>query len=259
MPRKFFKPLRKKGPKRQTLQLSHDYEGIRVPIRVYFEVRSNVRISIGQENAILRIPLGLRESAIQKHLSWAHQWMDEQLRNQPNLLQRFQVKNYKSGQYFRINGEAFVLLLKKEDRKSIGIRLNGHEISLALPISQDKVQDNKNIKRALSRFFARYYKNQVESRIRELNDRYFGEHIESVRIKYNKSNWGSCSAKKNINISSRLLFAPPSVQDYVFVHELTHLKELNHSSRFWKIVGEIVPDYKQKEKWLKENSHRLDF
>lgn len=254
-----FNPFFKKVVQRQTLSLSHEHEGINIPIRVYIEARNNVRISIGQANVILRIPVGLRENAIQKHIQWAHQWLELQLDKQPKLLQRFRMNSYEEGQSFHINGEVFVLHLIKEERKSITVRIKGQEIHLFLPLDLSQVEQSKYIKRALSRFFANYYKMEVEDRIRELNDRYFGEPMESVRIKYNKSNWGSCSAKRNINISSRLLFAPKAVQDYVFIHELTHLKELNHSSRFWKIVGEIVPDYKQKEKWLKENSHRLDF
>ncbi|MDV7393186.1 M48 family metallopeptidase, partial [Arthrospira platensis SPKY1] len=77
--------------------------------------------------------------------------------------------------------------------------------------------------------------------------------------KYNSSNWGSCSSGRNINLSTRLLFAPPAVQDYVIIHELAHLVELNHSDRFWKLVSEIMPDYEEKEKWLKEYGHLCEF
>jgi len=69
----------------------------------------------------------------------------------------------------------------------------------------------------------------------------------------------SCSSKSNINLSTRLLFAPSDVIDYVIVHELTHLIEMNHSQKFWNLVKSVMPNYKQKEKWLKEYGKLCDF
>jgi predicted metal-dependent hydrolase len=80
-----------------------------------------------------------------------------------------------------------------------------------------------------------------------------------VRLKYLHSRWGSCSSSSNINLSTRLLFAPEGVIDYVIIHELAHLQELNHSPRFWRLVAEAMPDYQLKEKWLKDNGHLCDF
>lgn len=254
----FRKRLRSNSPRR-TILVPHEYEGIDIPIRIYFEARRNVRISIGQENVLLRIPYNISESAIQKHMNWAKLWVNEQMKKSTTLLHRFISKNYCDGDAIKINGEEFLIRLIKEARKSIGIKINEGNLIIKIPKDIPTNELNRAIKLALSRFFGRYYKQQVEKRIDQLNDLYFNEPLQSIRIKYNKSNWGSCSAKRNINISSRLLFAPQEVQDYVFVHELAHLKELNHSPRFWQIVGDIVPDYKQMEKWLKENSHRLDF
>jgi predicted metal-dependent hydrolase len=77
--------------------------------------------------------------------------------------------------------------------------------------------------------------------------------------KNNVSNWGSCSTKGNVNISTRLLFAPEMVIDYVFIHELAHLVHHDHSDRFWKLVEEKMPDYMQAEKWLKKHSEDCYF
>ena len=83
--------------------------------------------------------------------------------------------------------------------------------------------------------------------------------INKVSFKNNKSNWGSCSRKGNINISTRLFFAPDEVLEYVCVHELAHLIELNHSKKFWAILKKAMPDYKEKIKWLKENNDHCGF
>ena len=78
-----------------------------------------------------------------------------------------------------------------------------------------------------------------------------------VRIKGNKSRWGSCSSKKNINLNWALLMAPMNVSDYVVIHELCHLKEMNHSKDFWKLVQKYDPNFKEHIKWLKNHQHWL--
>ena len=94
----------------------------------------------------------------------------------------------------------------------------------------------------------------VESRLVELN-RQYGFVYKQVRIRLNKSRWGSCSASGNLNFDYRILFLPKCAQDYLLVHELCHLRELNHSKRFWALVSATVPEYKEVRKLLKRNTH----
>jgi predicted metal-dependent hydrolase len=78
-----------------------------------------------------------------------------------------------------------------------------------------------------------------------------------IFIKEQRSLWGSCSTKGNLNFNARLLEAPPEVLDYVVVHELSHLKEMNHSRRFWAVVQSWCPRHKEHRRWLRENSRLL--
>lgn len=72
-----------------------------------------------------------------------------------------------------------------------------------------------------------------------------------VTIRNQKTRWGSCSSRGNLNFNCLLMLAPEEVQDYVLVHELAHRIEMNHSPRFWKIVESVLPDYKARKQWLK--------
>jgi len=78
-----------------------------------------------------------------------------------------------------------------------------------------------------------------------------------VKITGAKTRWGSCSAKGNLNFSWRLMLAGEDAIDYVVVHELAHLREMNHSPRFWAVVAGILPDYEQRRTQLKQLQRKL--
>ncbi|MDE6714574.1 MAG: M48 family metallopeptidase [Lachnospiraceae bacterium] len=78
-----------------------------------------------------------------------------------------------------------------------------------------------------------------------------------ITIRNQKSRWGSCSAKGNLNFNCLLVKVPEDVRDYVIVHELCHRMEMNHSENFWKLVESVLPDYRERRKWLKEKGNIL--
>lgn len=78
-----------------------------------------------------------------------------------------------------------------------------------------------------------------------------------IAIRDQKTRWGSCSARGNLNFNWRLILAPAEVLEYVVVHELAHRKEMNHSDRFWSHVGDVLPDYKIRRLWLRKNGDFL--
>ena len=84
-----------------------------------------------------------------------------------------------------------------------------------------------------------------------------GVNYGRITIRNQRSRWGSCSAKGNLNFNCLLMLAPPEVLDSVVVHELCHRIEMNHSERFYKEVLRVFPDYWKWDRWLKENGNRL--
>ena len=90
------------------------------------------------------------------------------------------------------------------------------------------------------------YKDEVLALVRErvtFFNQFYKLHFNKILIKNQRTMWGSCSRKKNLNFNYKMLFLPKEVQDYIVVHELCHLKEFNHSKRFWDLVRMKVPDF----------------
>lgn len=90
------------------------------------------------------------------------------------------------------------------------------------------------------------------SRVHEINRQHFNSSISKVIIRDNSTRWGSCSGSK-ISLNFRLLFMPQGILDYVIVHELAHTHYKSHGQRFWALVEKVMPDHKEKRKWLREN------
>jgi len=81
--------------------------------------------------------------------------------------------------------------------------------------------------------------------------------VQRIAIRNQRTRWGSCSRRGTISLNWRLVQVPPSVRDYLVLHELAHLREMNHSSRFWDEVARLCPAYREAERWLQRNSALL--
>ena len=110
--------------------------------------------------------------------------------------------------------------------------------------------------RRLTDFFKQQAKDQFAARALEYAAR-LGARPSRISVRDTKSRWGSCSHGGSLSFSWRLIFAPDFVRDYVVAHEVAHLKEMNHSPRFWAQVKLLSPEHDQAQQWLRENGRSL--
>ncbi|MDB6168745.1 MAG: hypothetical protein JWM88_1609 [Verrucomicrobia bacterium] len=113
-----------------------------------------------------------------------------------------------------------------------------------------------DLRPTLEAHFARRGKIELPARTWELSA-VTGVEVKLVTVRNQRSRWGSCSANGTISLNWRLVQTPDFVRDYIIYHELMHLREMNHSERFWAQVGEVCPDWRDAERWIKRNGSLL--
>lgn len=96
----------------------------------------------------------------------------------------------------------------------------------------------------------------ITSRVNHFNQIY-NSRFRGISIRDQKTRWGSCSVKKNLSFNYKIIFLPQNLADYIIVHELCHLKEMNHSSRFWDLVSKTAPRYKELRRELSQKGLHL--
>jgi predicted metal-dependent hydrolase len=117
-----------------------------------------------------------------------------------------------------------------------------------------------SVEEGLGALLERWYRARagdlIARRAAELGAR-MGVSYKRLAIRGQRTRWGSCSHKGTLSFNWKLMMAPPAVIDYVIIHELAHLREMNHSRRFWELVAEHCPQWREHRKWLKEHESHL--
>jgi predicted metal-dependent hydrolase len=194
--------------------------------------------------APLRTPHATIETFIQQKVDWITRTR-EKLKSTPG--EPTLGKQYTDGEKFPFLGSFFDLKLVGSQKHSLHFD-SGFTLSRAAQTKGEQV-------------FTRWYRERAFEIISERVKRYSQQYNftpKQVKVSSAKTRWGSCGPNGTLNFTWRLVMAPLDVIDYVVVHELAHLRVKNHSSKFWKVVESIYPEYKKQRKWLRENGRKLN-
>lgn len=210
--------------------------------------RKTVALQIAENGAlIVKAPLNITDDEIHRIISKHSRWIEKrkkqiQLRN----LMSFKKKKFINGEGFLYLGKYYKLFIVENQSEPLRF-YDGFYLS-------------KDVLSSAREIFIAFYKKMAYQKISERVNFYATKlnlRFNKIRINNAKTRWGSCSSKGNLNFSWRLVMAPMSVIDYVVVHELVHLIEKNHGKEFWAKVRSVLPDYKERADWLKQNSYIL--
>ena len=233
-----------------------------IEYKLFKERRKSLKLFIRDGEVIVKAPNFLCkneiESFLKKHIDWIEKRLKEYQKNKKEFLE---------GEKFLFMGKEYPLVFKKKAKDKIFVKNDETADKLKKTDKEKILFDNAFIvnekyKSKTKEILIEFYKKEAEKyilkRVEELAKKYNLKY-NLVKISNAQKRWGSCSSKKNLNFSYRLIMAPKDVIDYVIIHELSHLRYFDHSKNFYKLVSKRCPNYKIYEKWLKENSLKTLF
>jgi hypothetical protein len=191
-------------------------------------------------------------SFVDRHQAWLHKHLGR-IERQKALRP---TPHYRTGDTFYYFGEPLKLEILPSNSKRPNLKVRENRMIITLHKFIGKNDGTNSVKKAIRDFYRKKAEEVIRDRLDHFNAHY-GFRFHRVAFRDQKSRWGSCSRAGNLNFNWRLIMAPIEVIDYVVVHELCHLGQMNHSSRFWALVEQVMPDHKVHRKWLKDNSSFL--
>jgi predicted metal-dependent hydrolase len=209
--------------------------------------RKTVAIVVERDGSLtVRAPLRMAETRIRAFVESHGDWI---AKNQTKLraVPLLPLKRYAEGETFLYLGRSYPLTIVPHQRPALVF--DGAVFRLtksALPKAE--------------RTFVCWYKEQAARLFFERVLNFAGKHglhYQKIRISSARTRWGSCSSRGTLSFTYRLMMAPADVVDYVVMHELVHTQVRNHSNKFWKRLGELMPEYKLYLTWLKKNGKFL--
>lgn len=209
--------------------------------------RRTVAIHIKDGAVEVRAPIGMPKREIDKFVASKEGWITERLAQSRSFADRREAFSLNYGDAVVFRGKEYPLAAKTG--KWAGF--DGERFFLPPGFEPEQV------KSAVVQIYRMLAKQLITERVEHCAG-LMGVSPVAVKINGAKTRWGSCSAKKSLNFSWRLAMADDAVIDYVVTHELAHISEMNHSARFWAIVADALPDYKERQKMLKELQKRLN-
>jgi len=208
--------------------------------------RKTLAIHITDGRVIIRAPIKMGQENINRFIDLKKEWISLRLASS---------------------------VIKKKEREKFSLRFGDSILFLGKPYAIAPKEGGKanfdgecffmpsdfgceQIKQACIRIYRMLAKKHIEARVKEFSYM-MAVDPKAIKITGAAARWGSCSIKGSINFSWRLIMAEEDVVDYVIVHELAHLKIMNHSKKFWEAVERVLPDYKQRQSKLKLLSKKL--
>lgn len=209
--------------------------------KIEWSNRKSLAVSIsGNGEIVVKAPVGCPMTIIEKFLDDKKSWIESKLAKFSDKHEKFaDIINYKKllilgNSYYGYSSEKFKKIKLEEDR-----------ILIPKTITPDKLH------KKITKWYHSYADDFLLPRTTKIADM-IGLKPTSIKCTGSRGRWGACNSNGELFLNWRCIMLPPELIDYVIVHELSHLLELNHSPKFWAVVEKVLPDYKLRRKRLKE-------
>lgn len=231
----------------------HTYLGESIRFEIKYKNRTSIGITIDSYgNVEVQAPKGTPDDRVFQLLEEKWHLIQQKIKEMQDRLLGSQKKNYEYDERFLYLGKTYPIQIV-QDINITKEQVVFKEDKLLIYVKQ---LNTEKTKQALKRFYYQQCKALVEKSM-AYYQRNFKTKPSSFRISDSKTTWGTCDSKQQLTFNWRLAMAPQEVIDYVVVHEMCHMVHMNHDRSFWRLVGKIIPDYKEKENWLTLSSWKM--
>lgn len=231
----------------------HIYSGETISFDINYKKRKSMGIYIDlYGNIEVQAPKGTPVECVLQLLEEKWDWVQQKSKEMKDRMRGPVEKVYDHGENFLYLGNAYPIQIFQDiNIKKDHAVLEGDKLHIYV-----KQLEDEKIKQALKRFYYQQCKALVEKSIQSYQSN-FKIKPRSIRISDSSRTWGTCDSNLQLTFNWKLAMAPMKVIDYVVVHEMCHMVHLNHDRSFWRLVGKIIPDYKELENWLALSSWKM--
>ncbi|WP_394866755.1 M48 family metallopeptidase [Paraclostridium bifermentans] len=237
------------------MEVTFMHKNREIKFNIIYRKRKTMSLEIKRDGIINVIaPNGLDKTFIVDKVKNKSDWIIKKLDEIEVLDNNRYIRSYESGDIFLYLGNEYILE-NLVDKSTIGT-------SVSLENNKLIVRSNSNNKDVIQRALKKWYTDETLGIVKERINYYklfFEDTVTSIKIKDQKSRWASCTYKNEILFNLRCSMMPIQIIDYIVVHEMCHMEHRNHSKDFYLAVERILPDYKERVKWLKNNGVRMNF
>ena len=237
------------------MEVTFMHKNREIRFNIIYRKRKTMSLEINRDGIINVIaPNGLDKTFIVNKVKNKSDWIIKKLDEIEVLNNNRYTRSYESGDIFLYLGNEYILEVLV-DKTTIGT-------SVSLENNKLIVRANSNNKDVIQRALKNWYTDETLGIVKERINYYklfFEDTVTSIKIKDQKSRWASCTYKNEILFNLRCSMMPIQIIDYIVVHEMCHMEHRNHSKDFYLAVERILPDYKERVKWLKNNGVRMNF
>lgn len=216
----------------------------------------NIRITVSARTGVrVSAPRGCPEAAMHALVREKAAWIAGKLREFEDQARSQRTLRYRDGDEFPLHGVPHRITVRQWHSAQARLRLEGRDFLIDLPTGLD---DEEAVVRSIFEQWLRKYARWYLTRRIMLLAENFSRQPTRVTVRKQTTKWGSCSAQRSISLNALLVCLPESLSDYVLLHELAHMVELNHSRRFWALVERHCPEYRTQRRLLREAAWLLE-
>lgn len=202
----------------------------------------------------IKVPYFTSEKYVRQLLTDKSGWITKKIEALTKIDNNPINKSFANGEQVLYLGDLYTLSLLPDNIEHPCIVLDSCRVLIRFP--QQMNENSVALKYTFKDWLISSASNILEEKTKYWADA-IGVKPKIIRIKEQKTRWGSCSSLGAVNYNWRIIMSPPEVIDYLVIHELCHLRFLNHSSQFWNLVKQFSPNYKQHRAWLRANGKLL--